>query len=256
MCELLGVSAAMAVRLDRYYDEFRSHAAANPDGWGIAWWDGDEPTVVKEGRAAHESDLAERVGVDHPPSRTFVVHVRAASVGALTVDNAHPFVGPVGERTWVFAHNGTVEDLAALDPGRFTPTGETDSERAFHHLLTRLERRPAETDAELAEEVLATARELSEGENRVNFLLSDGRDLFAWYDGHKTLHLLEQDTEAGPMVVLASLPVSDEAGWEALAPGTFVAARDGRVVRRVDPGPAFGHDAWSTNATRSPGGNP
>jgi len=243
VCELLGVSAATAVRLDRYFAEFRAHAADNPDGWGIAWWDGDVPTLVKEGLPAHESDLAAAVGVDHPPSRTFVVHIRAASVGALTVDNAHPFVGPADERTWVFAHNGTVEDLAALDPGRHVAVGDTDSERAFHHLLARLERNPADTDDDLAAEVLATARELSGGENRVNFLLSDGRDLFAWYDGHKTLHVLEKDTPDGPMVVFASLPVSDEPGWTALSPGTFMEARDGVIVRRVDPGPWLGHDA-------------
>lgn len=252
MCELLGVSAAAAVRLEGYFDAFRSRAVDHPDGWGIAWWDGDGPTVVKEERPAHESDLAGRIGREHPASRTFVVHIRAASVGALTVDNAHPFVGPSDERTWVFAHNGTVEDLAALDPGRFEPQGETDSERAFHHLLTRLERRPADTDDDLAAEVLATARELSTGANRVNFLLSDGRDLFAWYDGHKTLHLLEKDTPDGPVVVVASVPVSGEPGWTALAPGTFLEARDGVVVRRVDPGPGIGHDA----GPRSPGGAP
>lgn len=235
MCELLGVSADRHVRLDDYFGEFRSHAVDNPDGWGMAWWDGDVPTVVKEDLPAHESELAARMVDEHPPSRTFVVHVRAASVGALNLDNAHPFVGPASERTWVFAHNGTVEDLERLDPGRHVARGETDSERAFHHLLHRLERSPARTPDDLAEEVLATARELSEGESRVNFLLSDGTTLFAWYDGHKTLHLLEKQTTAGPTVVVASLPVSDEAGWEPLAPGTFLEVRDGRVVRRVGP---------------------
>jgi len=242
VCELLGVSAARPVRIQAYFDEFRAHAVDNPDGWGIAWWEADVPTVVKEELAANVSELAARTGAEHPASSTFVVHVRAASVGALTVDNAHPFVGPASERTWVFAHNGTVEDLARLDLGHHVAAGETDSEQAFHHLLTRLERSPAATDDDLAAEVLATARELSEGESRVNFLLSDGTALFAYHDGHKTMHLLERDTPEGPVVVVASLPVSEEPGWAALAPGTFVEARGGVVVRRVDPGPWIRHD--------------
>lgn len=250
MCELLGVSAAAAVRLDGIFAEFRAHAVDHPDGWGIAWWDGDHPTVVKEARSAHRSVRADRIASEHPASRTFVVHIRAASVGALTVDNTHPFVESSAGRTWVFAHNGTVEDLAALDPGRFVARGATDSERAFHHLLTRLERSGVATDDAQAAEVWATARALSSGANRVNFLLSDGRRLFAWYDGHRSMHLLERATPGGPVVILASTPVSADPGWTALPPGTFLEVGDGVVVRRVDPDDGIGHDAGA----RNPGG--
>jgi glutamine amidotransferase len=200
----------------------------------------------------------------------FIVHVRAATVGDLTEANAHPWRAEALGREWVFAHNGTVQELERLDTGRFAQEGETDSEQAFHHLLTRLERRVAPSsvlegarasdrlsDTALAAEILAVGRELSERDSRVNFLLSDGTTLFAYHDGHKTLHVLEKhasdlgaigmadadyrlDLRVGNAaeeraVIVASVPLTDEPGWQKLAAGEFLVIRGGRVTRRVAP---------------------
>jgi glutamine amidotransferase len=176
------------------------------------------------------------------------------------VANAHPWSAAALGREWVFAHNGTVQDLDRLDTGRFTQEGETDSERAFHHLLTRLERLDAPSDEPLAAEVLAAGRELSERDSRVNFLLAEGTTLFAYHDGHKTLHLLEKrasdlgeidmadddyrlalrlgDAPDERAVIVASVPLTDEPGWERLSAGELVVVRAGEVVHRVPPGGA------------------
>ena len=141
MCELLGVSVAPAARLGVYFNEFRPRAEENREGWGIAWWANGHPSILKEPVPAHESDMAARLAEEHPASEVFIVHVRAATVGEPTVENSHPFQAEALGRDWVFAHNGTVRDLERLNTGRYTALGTTDSELAFHHLLTRLELR-------------------------------------------------------------------------------------------------------------------
>lgn len=259
MCELLGVSVAPAARLGVYFHEFRPRAEENREGWGIAWWANGHPSILKEPVPAHESDMAARLAEEHPASEVFIVHVRAATVGEPTVENSHPFLADALGRDWVFAHNGTVRDLERLNTGRYTPLGTTDSELAFHHLLTRLELRadgsPLDDDA-IAGEVLAAGRELSTHDSRVNFLLSDGTTLYAYHDGHKTLHVMEKhaadlgeigmadddyrlslevgDAPAERAVIVASVPLTDEPGWRKLAAGSFLVIRGGEVVEFTD----------------------
>jgi glutamine amidotransferase len=261
MCELLGVSVAPAARLGVYFHEFRPRAQENREGWGIGWWHDGHAEVCKEPIPAHESELAARMADEHPASEMFIVHVRAATVGDLTEANAHPWSAVALGREWIFAHNGTVQELDRLDLGRFRQEGETDSERAFHHVLTRLERlAPADAadDARLAVEVLAAGRELSEHDSRVNFLLSDGTTLYAYHDGHKTLHVLaKQAADLGEIamddddyrlalrlgdapderaVIVASVPLTAEPGGEKLDAGEFLVIRGGQVIRRIRPG--------------------
>jgi glutamine amidotransferase len=261
VCELLGVSVAPAARLGVYFHRFRPRAEENREGWGIAWWHDDRSEIRKEAIPAHESALAASLADEHPASEMFIVHVRAATVGDLTEANAHPWSTNALGREWVFAHNGTVRELDRLDLGRFRQEGDTDSEQAFHHVMTRLERLDSAgvaDDARLAAEVLAAGRELSEHDSRVNFLLSDGSTLFAYHDGHKTLHVLEKhaadlgeigmndddyrlalrlgDAPDEHAVIVASVPLTEEPGWEKLAAGSFLVVRAGRVIRRVPPG--------------------
>jgi glutamine amidotransferase len=62
-------------------------------------------------------------------SRNVIAHIRKATQGKITLENSHPFIRELWGRQWIFAHNG---DLHHFDPpltGRFTPIGNTDSER-------------------------------------------------------------------------------------------------------------------------------
>ena len=156
-----------------------------------------------------------------------------------------------------------MQALARLDTGRYAQAGDTDSERSFHHLLTRLEQLgDGASDEIIAAEVLATGRELSELDSRVNFLLSDGSTLFAYHDGHKTLHVMEKraadlgeigmadedyrlsltlgDSPDEHAVIVASVPLTNEPGWRKLAAGEFLVINDGVVTERVEPGASVG----------------
>ena len=270
MCELLGISVSPAARLGVYFSEFRPRAESNREGWGISWWEDGVAHLLKEPVRADESELAARLADDPPVSDVFILHVRAATVGRLSLQNTHPFAGDAGGRRWVFAHNGTVRELDRLDTGIFRQQGETDSERAFHHLLTRLDRLgPDPAPDVLSKEVLETGRELSDRGSKVNFLLSDGETLFAYHDGHKTLHYVEHRAESLPeigmadqdyrlslrlgdapderAVIVASVPLTREPGWTKLEPGDFLVIRSGRVESHVRSGPVPG--AFATSAT-------
>ena len=259
MCELLGVSVVPAARLGVYFHRFRPRAEENREGWGIAWWEDGGPQIRKEPLPAHESEMAARLADDHPVSEIFIVHVRAATIGEISVENTHPFTGRALGRDWVFAHNGTVQELDRLDTGAFRQHGETDSERAFHHLLTSLGTLEDDADDDaVARLVLDTGRELSLHDSRVNFLLSDGRTLLAYHDGHKTLHYVEKraadlpeidladqdydlslnlgDAPDERAVIVASVPLTKEPGWKKLDAGEFLVVREGLVVERVPPG--------------------
>jgi glutamine amidotransferase len=117
---------------------------AHADGWGVAWYaDGNAPSIERRETAAyrdaHFSHVAEQVY-----ATSVVAHVRKATVGAPTLDNAHPF----GHDRWIFAHNGTVRAFDRVEPLLEAETpprlwarrrGTTDSEAVFLWLLGRLE---------------------------------------------------------------------------------------------------------------------
>ena len=79
----------------------QSHA--HPDGWGLAFYVGGEPQIARGVAGAFEDEDFTNL-CSFISSETVVAHVRKASVGALSLENTHPFAfGP-----WVMAHNGTV----------------------------------------------------------------------------------------------------------------------------------------------------
>ena len=192
-----------------------SRGETHADGWGIAHYLHERPTVEKRAVAAFGdvsfSDTAARVR-----ARTVVAHVRQATVGGPSLPNTHPFVhGP-----WTFAHNGGIRDFARLGASLESEVaaqllgwrrGTTDSELAFYWLLTRMAGAGLENEAPCADlDALVRVvgqgiRELNEradgtphggpdaGEpSRLNFVLTDGTVLVASRWGH-TLYWTERD---------------------------------------------------------------
>src|ERR1700704_1190016 len=137
MCRLFGCRSAapgvVAHELVHGANALRVQSREHPDGWGLGWYVGRVPQVVRSLSAAHGDDDFEEVG-SFVTASTIVAHIRKASVGAVSLENTHPFEwGP-----WLFAHNGTISEWekcaaaieAEIDPGlRAKMEGETDSER-------------------------------------------------------------------------------------------------------------------------------
>lgn len=253
MCELLGISVDPPASMGLLFKAFRPRAAENVSGWGIGWYASDGLQIVKDTQRADQSDAADALADDPPSSGTFVIHVRAATVGSVSRVNTHPFTATLGNKQWLFAHNGTIRNLDRLDTGHFQPKGQTDSEVAFHYLLTRITKIGDEaTDDDVAHEILTGARELS-ADGKANFLMTDGATMYAYHDGHKTLHYVERQAQgamrvaddadytidlragaaaAGRAVVIASVPLTDE-NWTKCEPGEFLICRQGKLEPRI-----------------------
>src|SRR5689334_1259776 len=111
MCRLLGIISADTVPFDRCLlsapRSLAALSAAHPDGWGAAVYDhatGDwtvEKRALRAGGDETFAAIAPRLR-----GAVLVAHVRARTVGAVSLANTHPFC----RGRWVFAHNGTLED--------------------------------------------------------------------------------------------------------------------------------------------------
>ncbi len=139
----------MANRADRLRDALHQEreviappATLEPAGWGIGFYQGGEVLHKKrpllDGHDIDWSEVAANVRSD-----CAVVHIRQATVGDFRAENTHPF----RMRSWLFAHNGTIERFAAQrerllesmpDFLRRNIRGDTDSEHLFHAILSFL----------------------------------------------------------------------------------------------------------------------
>ena len=144
MCRLLGWASSEPTTLAQLLGEkdlqgflglWRKHG----DGWGVARSAGSTVEVVKEsGSAACSAGFAALA--HEQASDLALVHLRWATLGLpVAHHNAHPFTNG----RLAFGHNGSVDPPAALDAllddhARELRRGDTDSERLFLALLSRL----------------------------------------------------------------------------------------------------------------------
>jgi predicted glutamine amidotransferase len=249
MCELLGLSFNEPVRCSLSFRGFRERGARNPDGWGVARYDGPACQVFKEPVNAVRSGLASFVR-DYEPfrSRVSMAHVRWASRGEVALQNTHPFVRTFRGREVALAHNGTLRGL----PGgslRFHPVGSSDSELLFCRLLTRL----SEPRLELTNfpEIQGVLRSFNEY-GSMNLLFSDGERLFVYRDadGYNGLCVVRRQAPFAEVRlrdddwrvdladekrlgqrghVVATRPLTDER-WTELTPGALVVLEGGEIV--------------------------
>jgi glutamine amidotransferase len=261
MCRLVGIvgseSSGFRFVLHEAPRSLSRLSSRHPDGWGIAVHDGHGWTVEKHTataqRCARFKEASARLG-----GRVLVAHVRKGTVGSVSHRNTHPFVrGP-----WVFAHNGTIDDVAFLErgasPARLAEVeGDTDSERLFAYLMTVIDRvSEADLDDALADAIAAVVAR--PGESACNFLLSNGRTLYAHrYDrtlytlarvpgdarldareSHETHARLETAFGRHERAVLVASEQISEEPWEEVQNGTLLRIDGGRepalhVLRRT-----------------------
>jgi predicted glutamine amidotransferase len=73
------------------------------DGWGIGFFDGGVPRVLKEPEDAYQSAFFSEVLKKRLPTR-LIAHLRHASHGLMTFEHTHPFIID----DMLFCHNGTI----------------------------------------------------------------------------------------------------------------------------------------------------
>lgn len=262
MCELFAMAGRHPTDVRASLEAFARRGGPDgrqKDGWGVAYYVDRDVRLVKEPHPAADSACV-RFLQDHPfESDIVVAHIRKATRGSLAMSNCQPFARELGGRMHVFVHNGDLDPavLAARFPlRRFRPVGETDSEYAFCVLLDRLFElesatpMPALGDRRaIVERFASDLRELGPA----NFIYADGEALFA--HGHRRFHGdglgirppglhvlrrrcpvrslpggLPREGEGQAIVLLASVPLTDEPGWRPLDEGELVVAMHGAPV--------------------------
>jgi glutamine amidotransferase len=245
-------------------DSLAQESRGNPDGTGLGYYDEQgQPVVLKQPLAAYE-DEAFTQEAHEISSKTFIAHVRHASGSPVTLRNTHPFV----QDGRLFAHNGVIGDLSALErelgSAMSMVGGETDSERYFALVTREIER-----TGDVGQGIVSAARWIAEHLPvfALNCVLITESDVWAlrYPDVHE-LHLLERvaggssgrrhlelasargsvrvragDLTRRPAVIIASEVMDEHPGWRALRSGELVHVDSDlnvRVTHAIDRPPA------------------
>jgi glutamine amidotransferase len=178
MCRLFGLISGSDVDV-RYWmltavRPFVGFANVHCHGWGIGWYENGAARVEKEPVPALGSQKFNETA-KNSRSHLFVCHLRKATHGEQTYSNSQPF----NSGKWVFAHNGTLGRrylITKLTRAGRSIEGETDSEVYFHWLIQNLEKNGVEGFRFAIDEVRKRAF------TALNFILSDGRSLYAYWE--------------------------------------------------------------------------
>lgn len=264
MCELFAMSSQSPASVEFSLERLARHGGAegpHRDGWGVAFYEDNDAFLLREPRAAADSQLVGYIEKNGPPSQLVISHIRRATHGRKALRNTQPFIRELGGHIHTFAHNGELDGIdqhPGFIPSRFRPVGNTDSELGFCQLLNRLESLwleekgvPALSDRfEIIDQFAETLREFGPA----NFLYSDGDALFAHAhqrlqaDGRIAapgLYLRERECTEHPQVedrsaiihtplpqrviLLASVPLTEES-WAPTEEGQIVVVKHGQLI--------------------------
>ena len=265
MCEMLGLNFNRPVGITFSFSGLLTGSGWNHDGWGIGCYpDGKSAIVFKEAVAGHDSLLASFLTSYLPlQSATYLAHIRRASRGKVTTSNTHPFARHYKSLEFQFIHNGTLDKSHLKSEIRYRPVGETDSEKAFCYLLSRMEAWkicPVQKGKYIGytQQQFSTIRNILLDINQygsISCIFSDGATMFSYRDinGARDLHYLEkrqplsereledediklqvglkkESEEQG--LVITTAPLSD-GEWQEFRPGQLIVTQHGQVVANI-----------------------
>jgi predicted glutamine amidotransferase len=253
MCQLLGLNCATPTDASFSFTGFCKRGGNtdhHADGWGIAFFEGRGLRLFVDHQCAAESPMARFLQQYPLKSKNIVAHVRKATIGEVSLENAHPFTRELWGRHWVFAHNGDLKDYHPKLHAAFQPVGTTDSERAFCWLMQEL----AKSHASLPTvcELTSTLRELIPqvtAFGTFNCLLSNGDAMWAHCstklhhltrqhpfaqatlaDHDWTVNFAEVNHPGDRATVIVTTPLTNNEQWTAFAPGEIKVFVDGLHV--------------------------
>ena len=98
MCELLALSSSLPARLNFSLHTLASHGrdgGTTQDGWGVAFYQGDDVALFREPTAAGDSALVRFLESKGPTTDLAISHIRHATRGSLILANTQPFTQSV-----------------------------------------------------------------------------------------------------------------------------------------------------------------
>lgn len=256
MCQLLGMNCATPTDVTFSFRGFSQRAGITSDhcdGFGIAFFEDKACRLFVDNQSAVESPIAELIRNYPIKSRNVIAHIRKATQGKINLENSHPFSRELWGRQWIFAHNGDLHDFNPTLSGRFTPVGNTDSERAFCYLLDQLVLKFGYHEPKLDQifDLLADISPKIAEHGTFNFCLSNGQALFTyaitklhWLVREypfKPAQLIDLDVEVDfsqvttpedRVAVITTEPLTQNETWTAFVPGEMILFQDGRPVRK------------------------
>jgi glutamine amidotransferase len=227
------------------------------DGWGIAFFEERGCRLFLDDKPSVQSPVAALVKGYPIKSMNVIAHIRKATVGAVGLENCHPFQRELWGRYWVFAHNG---DLLEFEPDRsgiYRPVGQTDSERAFCLILNTLRQTFPDQKPPLHKlyGVLKDITQQIANYGIFNYLLSDGEHFFAHCSTKlcyvvrqapfAAAHLIDEDvivdfqeltTPKDRVAVIATTPLTNNEVWTIIQPNTLLTFQDGAPIQSLGEG--------------------
>ncbi len=251
MCQLLGMNCNVPTDICFSFEGFCARGGktdAHQDGWGIAFFEGLGCRVFLDDKPSVSSPIAAFVKNYPLKSMNVIAHIRKATVGAVGLENCHPFQRELWGRYWVFAHNGDLPNFAPDQTGVYRPVGQTDSEQAFCLMLNTLRTKfpVAKPDLDQLYPVLQAITQEIASYGTFNYLLSDGEHFFAHCSTKlcyivrqapfAAAHLIDEDvtvdfqeltTPSDRVAIIATTPLTDNEVWTTIQPGELLTFQDG-----------------------------
>ena len=254
MCELMGMSANVPTDICFSFAGLMQRGGGtgpHKDGWGIGFYEGKAQRSFHDPKPSVDSPIAQLVCNYPIKSKNVISHIRQANVGAVNLENTHPFSRELWGFTWTFAHNGQLDPVIFDWPLRFyKPVGTTDSEYAFCWLLDQIRiafpEPPQKTDPlfDLITQCCHKLRSLGV----FNMLLCDSDWLFAYCttklhwitrrapfgvaqlkDCDLTVDFRGETQENDIVTVIATEPLTDNEEWQSIQTGEARVFREGEI---------------------------
>jgi len=243
------MSSSKPAAVDFSFAGFSERGNEHKDGWGIALHTARGCRLYTDYLPAIASPLAAQFKRHPVKAKNVVAHIRKATQGRVSLENSHPFTRELWGQTWSFAHNGDLK-LFNPSPSLYAPWGDTDSERAFCHLLSGLALRyAAQPERHVLYAAVATLAGEIAAHGSFNFLLCNGELLFAHCstDLHvvtreypfSVAHLVDCDLSIDfsrhnhlddRIAVIATQPLTSNEPWTRFAAGELKLFAGGREV--------------------------
>ena len=253
MCELLGMSANVPTDVCFSFSGLiRRGGVTGPhkDGWGIVFYEGKGCRTFLEPKAGAYSEIARLVQEYPIKSQTVIAHIRRANVGAVCLENTHPFLRELWGDNWTFAHNGRLIGIKKKKLTFFKPVGTTDSEHAFCWVLDSLRRSfPKKPSIKI---LIPFIRKLLDKLNELgisNVLLSDGVRLYAYcstslswitrkapfgsatlIDKDLQIDFKKETSSKDVVTVIVTKPLTNNEHWDLISPGDLKVFYDGHLI--------------------------
>lgn len=249
MCQLLGMNCNTPTDISFSFEGFRRRAGLtdkHSDGFGIAFFEGKGARVFRDNKPAAFSPLGDVVKNYKIKSYNVVAHIRQATEGAVNIENTHPFIREIWGENWVFAHNGSVDDLNVCKSNHYQPIGDTDSEKAFCCMAASLKKRFDEKPSE--KEIFDAIVEISEKIAKhgvFNFILSNGEWMIArcatklqyvtrkypfckvFREDNEVIDFSQYTTEKDKVTIITTEPLTKNEEWTEMKNGGYVFFKDG-----------------------------